>query len=162
MKIAGPDERAGRTEPTTDVAGAGAASARRHPAPRTTGTATPPAGGGLAVYVIAGKGSDELASPVFHAGDAGEEEVIAVFTSRRGAQQYIDRAGWGQSDEVGELPPPDFLRWLLLAADQGVHWLVVDPDRDRHLAGEPQAVIGIAEELAEFARSLTQDVGRSA
>jgi hypothetical protein len=162
MKIAGPGERAGQAEPTIGAAGPGAASARRHASPRPAGSATPPAGGGSAVYVLAGKGSDELASPVFHAGDAGDEEAIAVFTTREGAQRYIDRAGWGQSDEVGELPPPDFLRWLLLAADQRVHWLVVDPDRDRHLAGEPQAVVGIAEELAEFARSLTQDMARSA
>ena len=56
------------------------------------------------------------------------------------------------------MTPPDLLRWLLVAADQGVHWLVVDPDRDRHLAGEPQTVLGIAEELAEFARSLIRDV----
>jgi hypothetical protein len=162
MKIAGPGERAGRTEPVTGAAGAGAASARRHAAPRSIGTAISPAGDGPAVYVIAGKGSDELESPVFHAGDEGDEEAVAIFTTREGAQRYIDRAGWGESDEVGELPPRDYLRWLLLADDQGVHWLVVDPDRDRHLAGEPQAVVKIDEELAEFARSLTQDVVRSA
>ncbi len=162
MKIAGPSERAGQAEPTTGTVGSGAASARRHAAPRPTGTANPPAGGGSAVYVIAGKGSDELASPVFHAGDAGDEEAIAVFTTREGAQRYIERADWGKSDEVGELSPPDFLRWVLLAADQDVHWLVVDPDRDRHLAGEPQSVLGIDEELAGFARLLTQDVAERA
>jgi hypothetical protein len=138
-----------------------ATSARRPLIPRPVGTA-PPAADGSAVYVIAGKGSDELASPVFHAGDAGDEEAIAVFTTQERARRYIDRAGWGGSDEVGELPLPDFLRWVLLAADQDVHWLVVDPDRDRHLAGEPQAVVAIAEELDGFARSLTQDVAHSA
>ncbi|HET6575931.1 MAG TPA: hypothetical protein VFG68_20185 [Fimbriiglobus sp.] len=160
MKIAGPSERAGQVERTTGAVGSGSASARRPAMPRPAGSA-PPAADGSAVYVIAGKGSDELASPVFHAGDAGDEEAIAVFTTREGAQRYIDRAGWGGSDEVGELPPPDFLRWVLLAADQDVHWLGIDLDRDRHLAGEPQAVVGIAEGLAGFARSLTQDGARS-
>ena len=64
--------------------------------------------------------------------------------------------------EVGELRPPDFLRWLPLAADQGARWLVGDPNWDRHPAGEPQAAVGIAEELAGFVRSLPQDVARSA
>jgi hypothetical protein len=161
MKIAGPSERAGQVERTTGAVGSGAASARRPAMPLPAGSA-PPAADGSAVYVIAGKGSDELASPVFHAGDAGEEEAIAAFTTREGAQRYIDRAGWGGSDEVGELPPLDFLRWVLLAADQDVHWLVIDPDRDRHLAGEPQVVVGIDEELGWFARSLTEDVAHSA
>jgi ribosome-associated translation inhibitor RaiA len=135
-KIADPTERRGRT--TLSGGGAGAA--------------------GSATYVIARRGSDELDSPVFHAGDAGDEEAVAVFTTREATQRYIDRAGWGETNEVGMLTPPDLVRWLLVAADQGVHWLVVDPDRDRHLAGEPQTVLGISEELAEFARSLTQDV----
>lgn len=56
------------------------------------------------------------------------------------------------------MTPTDLLRWLLVAGDQGIHWLTVNPDRDRHLAGEPQPVLGIAEELTEFARSLIRDV----
>jgi len=55
----------------------------------------PPAADGSAAYVIARKGSDELDSPVFHAGDAGDEEAIAVFTTREATQRYIDRARWG-------------------------------------------------------------------
>jgi hypothetical protein len=51
---------------------------------------------GSAVYVIARKGPDELDSPVFHAGDAGDEEAVAVFTTRETTQRYIDRAGWGR------------------------------------------------------------------
>ncbi len=151
-----PGERGGRTTASEGGAGAGAMSAQRLAVPRPAGT-VPPAAAGSAVYVIARKGTDELDSPVFHAGDAGDEEAVAVFTTRDSARRYIDRADWGESDEVGVLAPADLLRWLLVAADQGVHWLVVDPDRDRHLAGEPQTVLGITEELTEFARSLTRD-----
>lgn len=116
---------------------------------------------GSAAYVIARKGSGELDSPVFHAGDDGDEEAVAVFTTREATQRYIDRAAWGETNEVGVLKPTDLLRWLLVAADQGVHWLVVNPDRDRHLAGEPQSVLGITEELAEFTRSLTEEAAPS-
>jgi hypothetical protein len=156
VKIADPGERGGRTASPEGGVGAGAAPAPRLAVPRSAGAAA--AAGGSAAYVIARKGPDELDSPVFHAGDAGDEEAVAAFTTREAAQRYIDRAGWGAANEVGVLTPTDFLRWLLVAADQGVDWLVVDPDRDRHLAGEPQPVLGITEELAEFARSLIRDV----
>jgi ribosome-associated translation inhibitor RaiA len=158
VKIADPGERRGRTTPTEGGGRGGVSPAQRPAVPRTAGTAPPAAADGSATYVIARKGSDELDSPVFHAGDAGDEEAVAVFTTREATQQYIDRAGWGEANEVGVLTPTDLLRWLLVAADQGVHWLVVDPDWDRHLAGEPQIVLGISEELAEFSRFLTRNV----
>jgi hypothetical protein len=158
VKIADLGERRGRTTPPSVGTRAGVSPAQRPAVPRTAGTAPPAAADGSAVYVIARKGSDELDAPVFHAGDAGDEEAVAVFTTREATQRYIDRAGWGGTDEVGVLTPQDLLRWLLVAADQGVHWLVVNPDRDRHLAGEPQTVLGITEEMAEFARSLARDV----
>lgn len=126
------------------------------PASRHTGAAVP-AADESAAYVIARKGADELDSPVFHAGDAGVEEAIAIFTTREATQRYIDQAGWAAANEVGMLPPTDLLRWLLTAADQGVHWLVVNPDRAHHLAGTPQTVLGITEELGEIARILTLD-----
>lgn len=151
-KIADPTESRGRTTSSERGAGAGTMSAQRLVAPR------PAADEDSATYVIAREGSEELDSPVFHAGDAGNEEAVAVFTTRQAAQRYIDRAGWGETNKVGVLVPPDFLRWLLVASGQGVEWLVVNPDRDRHLAGEPQIVLGITEELAEFTRSLTRDV----
>ncbi len=152
-KIAGP----GRRTAPASFAGAGITPDR--PTELTPGRpGTPHVEGGPTVYVIARRGSAELDSPVFHAGDTGAEEALAVFTTREAALRYIDRAGWADSDAVGGLPPPDLLRWLLQAAAQGVHWLVVDPDRDRHLAGDPQPVLGIAEELADFARSLAERV----
>jgi len=154
VKLADLGKGDGRTTPSEG----GAAAAQRLAVPRPAGTARPAAIDSSVAYVIARKGSDELDSPVFHAGDAGDEEAVALFTTREATQQYIDRAGWGKTNEVGMLTPTDLVRWLLVAADQGVHWLVVDPDRDRHLAGEPQTVLGIAEELAEFARSLIRDV----
>lgn len=146
VKVAAPIERR-----------AGAVPAQRVAVPRLAGTASPASADGSAAYVIARTGSDELDSPVFHAGDAGDEEAIVVFTTREATQRYIDRAGWGEANEVSLLTPTDLLRWLLAAADEGIHWLVVNPDRDRHLGGEPQSVLGITEELDEFARSLAHE-----
>ncbi len=96
-----------------------------------------------AVYVIAKKGSDFLDTPVFHAGETGEEETVALFTSRERAQQYLDRAGWGRADEVGELSPGDLLEWLKDADREGVRYVTVNPDRDRHLAGDPQPALSL-------------------
>ncbi|HUG91043.1 MAG TPA: hypothetical protein VML55_09430 [Planctomycetaceae bacterium] len=94
-----------------------------------------------AVFVIAKKGMDFLDTPVFHAGESGAEEAVALFTDRQRAQQYLDRAGWGQTDEIGKLSPSDLLQWLVEANEDGVRYATVNPDRDRHLAGDPQPVL---------------------
>jgi len=96
-----------------------------------------------AVFVIAKKGEDFLDTPVFHAGESGEEETVALFTNRHQAEQYLDRAGWGETDEIGELSRSDLLQWLVEAEQDGIRYAAVNPDRDRHLAGDPQAVLSL-------------------
>ena len=68
----------------------------------------------MPVYVIAKKGCEFLDTPVFHAGPSGKDEAVAVFNNRESAQQYIDEAGWSDQ-EVGELAPLQFLRWIVKA-----------------------------------------------
>lgn len=92
-------------------------------------------------YVIAKRGRSVLDTPVFHAGDSGEEEVVALFTGRKAAQEYIDQAGWGESDEVGELGLSELHRWLLEANEDSIHYATVNPERQQHLAGDPQPVL---------------------
>ena len=115
-----------------------------------------------AVYVIAKKGSDFLDTPVFHAGESGEEETVALFTSRERAKQYLDRAGWEQTDEVGELSPGDLLTRLKDADREGVRYVTANPDRDRHLAGHPQPVLSLGELGEESADSLSRQVAELA
>jgi hypothetical protein len=115
-----------------------------------------------AVYVIAKKGGDFLDTPVFHAGETGEEETVALFTRRERAQQYLDRAGWEQADEVGELSPGDLLEWLTDADREGVRYVTVNPDRDRHLAGDPQPVLSLDLLGEESADSLSRQVAELA
>jgi len=104
--------------------------------------------------VIAKKGSDFLDTPIFHAGETGEEETVALFTNRERAQQYLDRAGWGAAEEVGVLRPGDQQEWFETAREDGVRWVVIDPDHDRHLAGDPQPVEAIEGDLTALAQSI--------
>jgi hypothetical protein len=115
-----------------------------------------------AVYVIAKKGRDFLDTPVFQAGETGEEETVALFTSRERAQQYLDRAGWEQTDAVGELSPGDLLEWLTDADREGVRYVTVNPDRDGHLAGDPQPVLSLDAVGEESADSLVRQVSELA
>ncbi len=114
------------------------------------------------VYVVAKKGSDFLDTPVFHAGESGDEETVALFTSRERAQHYLDRAGWEQTDEVGELSPGDLLEWLTDADKEGIRYVTVNPDRDRHLAGDPQPVLSLGILGEESADSLSRRVAELA
>ncbi len=111
-----------------------------------------------AAFVIAKKGRDFLGTPVFHAGESGEEEAVALFTTRQHAQQYLDRAGWGQTDEIGELSPSDLLQWLVESDEDGIRYVTINPDRERHLAGDPQSVLSLDAMSEESAGSLVRQV----
>jgi len=116
-----------------------------------------------AAFVIARKGRDFLDTPIFHAGESGEAEAVALFTTRQQAQRYLDHAGWGEADEVGELSAGELLQWLVVANEDGIRSATVNPDRERHLAGDPQAAYsldalngqtpaGLLQELTALAR----------
>ncbi len=113
-------------------------------------------------YVIAKRGISVLDTPVFHAGDSGEEEVVVLFTVRQAAQEYIDQAGWGGSDEIGELELSELHRWLLEANGEGIHYATVNPERQQHLAGDPQPVLFLDALPYHSAASLLQAVTKIA
>jgi len=144
-----------KSRPLKGGAGAEQASAARLDAARSS-----PSGGGstTAVFVIVKKGADLLDTPVFRAGESGDEEAVAVFTDRDQAKQYLDHSGWNETDEIGELSPVNLFRWLVEAERDGVHYAVVNPDRDRHLAGDDQAVLSLNALGEESADSLHQQV----
>jgi len=110
------------------------------------------------VFVITKKGADFLDTPVFHAGESGEEEAVALFTDRQQAQHYLSHAGWGQTDEISELSPDDLLQWLVEAEREGIHYVIVNPDRHRHLAGDPQPVLSLDDLGAGSADRLFREV----
>ena len=110
------------------------------------------------VFVIAKKDMDFLDTPVFHAGESGEEEAVVLFTNRQQAERYLDRAGWAKTDEIGELSPSDLLQWLAEAERDGVKYVAVNPDRDRHLAGDPQPILSLVDLGEESADRLFEEV----
>ena len=138
-------KRVGRGQPLKGGSGADAASADKEAAADRYGVAAGPSG---SLFVITAHVSSVLNTPVFRAGDGDGEEAVAVFTSADAARLYIDRAGWADADEVGVLRPADQQEWFQTARDDGVRWVVIDPDRDQHLAGEPQTVVAIEGDLA--------------
>lgn len=112
----------------------------------------------MSAYVITTRGAEFFDTPVFFAGLSGEEEAIAVFTTRSNAQRYIEEAGWADEHEVGELDESQLLQWTVKAHQQGAQYLAIDPDRQRQLAGEQQEIIVIEAKLADYAESLTRDI----
>jgi len=146
-----PSKRVGRGRPVTGGRGADATSSEKEATGDRFGVAAGPSG---SLFVITAHVSDWLNTPVFQAGDGDGEEAVAVFTSADSARRYIDRAGWGAADEVGVLRPADQREWFETARDDSVRWVVIDPDRDQHLAGDPQSVAAIEGDLTALAQSI--------
>ena len=111
-------------------------------------------------FVMAKKNAEFLDSPVFHAGETGGEEAIAVFTTRERAAQYIDDAGWNEEYEVGELRPIQLVRWLATAHEDGTEMVTINPLRKAQLDGAEQRVVYLNEPFAAFAELLSEEIIR--
>jgi hypothetical protein len=109
-------------------------------------------------YVIAHKSTDLLDTPVFHAGAAGNEEAVAMFTAEGTAERYIHAAGWKGEYEVGELNDFQVLCWLMKAYERGVRYLAVDPEWATQSAGQEQQAVEIKERLVAAAEALCRDL----
>lgn len=151
----GDKSRINKSRPLEGGAGAKQASAVRLDAGRPSPAEADQT---AAVFVIAKRGTEMLDTPVFRAGESGDEEAVALFTGREQAQKYLDDAGWSSADEVGELSADDLLRWLMEAGRDGVRHAAVNPDRDGHLTGHTQAVLLIDSLNEESAESLLRRV----
>lgn len=109
-------------------------------------------------FVIAKKESEFLDTPVFHAGQSGDEEAIAVFTTHRSADEYIADAGWSSEYEVGELKPIQLVRWLVASSEEGTEMVVVNPNRSEHLQGAEQRVMYLDEPFEAFANLVSREI----
>ena len=108
----------------------------------------------MSVHVIAKKNREFLNTPAFHAGPSGNEEAVAVFSNRESAQQESDEAGCSDH-EVGELTPPQLLRWMVKSHEDGAAFLAVNPNWPGQLASKPPDAITIEAELSKIAKSLS-------
>ncbi len=115
----------------------------------------------MIAFVIAKKNAEFPDSPVFHVGETGGEEAIAVFTTRERATQYIDDAGWN-GDEVGELRPIQLVCWLAMAHEDGTEMVGIDPLRKAQLDGAEQRVVYLNEPFAAFAELLSGEIIKQA
>lgn len=112
----------------------------------------------MAMYVLSKRGGEFLETPVYRAGENGQEEAVGVFTDRARAEQYLQDAGWQDSDEVAELSDLQVLRWMLQAHQEGAEYLVVNPNREAQMEGTEQPVIQLGEQLESAAASLRQRI----
>jgi hypothetical protein len=95
------------------------------------------------LFVITEKQSSNLATPVFSVGE--NEEAVAIFMTRRGAEKYIAAADWSDTDVAAELSPRAIVKWLLTARENGPTVVVINPNREEHEAGQPLQAIRIDE-----------------
>jgi hypothetical protein len=93
------------------------------------------------LFVITKLGSNQLDTLVFQAGESGHDEAVALFTEQQLAQQYIEQAGWGESEQISEVSPDIALEWLQQSHREGIQYVTVNCKRKCHLAGDPQPVL---------------------
>jgi len=165
LKVGDRSQRINKSRPLTGATGAEQASAAQ--LDKGAREAKWAAGARLAagadteartVFVMTEKGANFLDTPVFYAGESGDEEAVALFTDRQLAERYLDRAGWGQTDEIGELAPGALHQWLVEAEREGIRYVTVNPDRERHLAGDSQAALSLDDLGDQSPDSLFQEV----
>lgn len=111
----------------------------------------------MTFFAITQKGEEDFIPPVFYAGQEEGEEAIGVFTTEEKAQQFLNDAGWEETDEVAELEPLDVLHWMLEAYDQGATYLVIDPVHE-HLQDQEQTVLVLEDELNQLTETLASDI----
>lgn len=108
------------------------------------------------VFVIAKKQADDLQTAVFFAGESGNEEAVAAFTTHQAAREYVNSADWSSTDTVAELTPIDFLQWLATVHRSGTRYLTVNPVRNVQEGGVSQPVLVIEDQLTELASMLIE------
>lgn len=107
------------------------------------------------LFVITAREGSELSTPVFSVdGPAGDspagEEGVAIFLTRRAAEEYIANAGWDDTDTVAEITPQAVVKWLVAVRGDGPSVLIVNPRRDEQRSGRSQNVLKIDELLSHL------------
>lgn len=66
----------------------------------------------MPLYVLTKKNSEVVDTIVFHAGESGEEEAVAIFTDEKLARDYLAASQWDEPHEAILLEPLALLQWL--------------------------------------------------
>jgi hypothetical protein len=108
----------------------------------------------MATSLITTKSRADWDLPVF---SLGEHVSITVFTSAPRAARFIRERGLVRGHTVSKVSAIDLIHVLLAAHEDGVAYLVVNPDTCVPVCGTNQWVIQIRSKLAEFAAELARD-----
>ena len=93
--------------------------------------------GSRKLYLLAHADADPPETPVFAAGPDHPEDAVAVFSTREMAVLYLQVARW-DDQHVYELAPLRFSRWVQNAKQQGLRYLMIDPNRHDQALGRAQ------------------------
>ena len=113
----------------------------------------------MPAYLISRANVKILDTIIFSAGPNEKEEAVAVFTDPRGAETYIQEAGWAAEYTVATVEPIPFIRWLLQVHDEGVQHLVVDPKYSDQKAGNRLNTLDVKGQLEHAGKHIV-DVAR--
>ena len=109
----------------------------------------------MSVYMIVQRGNSELDTPVFFAGEDGNDGAIAVFTSRSRASRFASEVDWGGEQPFREFSAIELLTVVVGAHKEGAQYLVVNPIWREYAALGYRGVVIIEEFMANFADKLT-------
>ena len=104
---------------------------------------TPDKPGDREVFILVRHDEEPPQCPVFVAGDAGQDEAIAVFSSREQAVLFLQVAAWEKPYDAMPLAPPELEELVEDARGQGVKFVAVDLNRQGQTRGTPQNVIDV-------------------
>jgi len=102
------------------------------------------AAGGRMVYLLVRKGQGDGETPVFSAGpEHPDGDAILAFSSRDLAVLYLQVARWDDY-KLLDIAPSQFSQVVQDARSNGIHYLMVDPNRlEQERGQEPQPLLGI-------------------
>ena len=112
----------------------------------------------MSAFVIAKRNCADWDLPVFHAGEQDDDEAIAAFTSVARAANYICDADMDGEHNVQEVAAVELFAIMVKAHEEGIRYMVINPDRARHMLGERQPVLILEEHIARSAHSLMCDI----
>jgi hypothetical protein len=103
--------------------------------------------GTRAVYLLARNTGSNLETPIVPV-SSQDAEALPVFSTREAGVLYMQVARWDDYKLQG-YSPRELGRWIEPFAEEGIRFLMVDPNRHDQARGMPQPVIDL-ETLGDF------------
>jgi len=108
----------------------------------------------MKTFIIGNDDGNMIDSPVIYAGDKGRQEAIAVFTDARATRRFLEAAGWQNQFSILRLVPNQLRGILKIARDDGVHFLVLNPERPGQFDGSRVNVLALESPINDVVASI--------